>query len=96
MLNGAFSVGTPDCVSHLAEEIPRSRVNVPKAIAAQLGVGFVTGLFYLIAIFYSINDIDALMNNPYTNPLAELYRQATGSKAGSCGLLIVVFLVRCL
>ena len=96
MLNGAFSVGTPDCVSHLAEEIPRSRVNVPKAIAAQLGVGFVTGLFYLIAIFYSINDIDALMNNPYTNPLAELYRQATGSKAVSCGLLIVVFLVRCL
>ncbi|THV77801.1 amino acid transporter [Aureobasidium pullulans] len=92
MLNGAFSVGTPDCVSHLAEEIPRSRVNVPKAIAAQLGVGFVTGLFYLIAIFYSINDIGALMNNPYTNPLAELYRQATGSKAGSCGLLIVVFL----
>lgn len=23
MLNGAFSIGTPDCVSHLAEEIPR-------------------------------------------------------------------------
>jgi choline transport protein len=93
MLNGAFSVGTPDCVSHLAEEIPRASRNVPKAIAAQMGVGFITGLAYLIAIFYSINDIDALMNNPYTNPLAELYRQATGSKAGSCGLLIVVFLV---
>lgn len=23
MLNGAFAIGTPDCVSHLAEEIPR-------------------------------------------------------------------------
>lgn len=23
MLNGAFAVGTPDCVSHLAEEIPQ-------------------------------------------------------------------------
>jgi choline transport protein len=23
MLNGAFSIGTPDCVSHLAEEIPK-------------------------------------------------------------------------
>jgi len=34
---GAFSVGTPDCVSHIAEEIPRPDVNVPKAIAAQMG-----------------------------------------------------------
>lgn len=23
MLNGAYAVGTPDCVSHLAEEIPQ-------------------------------------------------------------------------
>ena len=38
MLNGAYSVGTPDCCSHLAEEIPRPEVNVPKAIAAQMGM----------------------------------------------------------
>jgi choline transport protein len=93
MLNGAFAVGTPDCVTHLAEEIPKPRVNVPKAIAAQMSVGFITGFFYLIAIFYSINDIDALMSTTYTNPLAELYKQATGSRAaGSFGLLVVVFL----
>lgn len=30
MLNGAYAVGTPDCVSHLAEEIPNPRVNIPK------------------------------------------------------------------
>jgi hypothetical protein len=35
---GAYSVGTPDCVSHIAEEIPRPEVNVPKAIAAQMGI----------------------------------------------------------
>lgn len=43
MLNGAYSVGVPDCVSHIAEEIPRPGINVPKAIAAQMVVGFVTG-----------------------------------------------------
>lgn len=36
-VSGAFSVGTPDCVSHIAEEIPRPETNVPKAIAAQMG-----------------------------------------------------------
>jgi choline transport protein len=30
MLNGAYAVGTPDCVSHLAEEIPNPRINIPK------------------------------------------------------------------
>ena len=32
MLNGAFSVGTPDCVSHLAEEVGSPGINIPKAI----------------------------------------------------------------
>lgn len=30
MLNSAYAVGTPDCVSHLAEETPNPRVNIPK------------------------------------------------------------------
>jgi amino acid transporter len=92
MLNGAYAVGTPDCVTHLAEEIPNPRVNIPKAIGAQMVTGLFTAFFYLVAILYSVNDMDALLNNPYTFPLAELYLQATGTRAGSMGLLIVIFL----
>ncbi|KAF2140050.1 uncharacterized protein K452DRAFT_231526 [Aplosporella prunicola CBS 121167] len=92
MLNASFAVGTPDCVAHLAEEIPQPRSNVPKAIAAQMTVGLATAFCYLVAIFYSINDFEALLNNTYTNPLAAVYLQATGSRAGACGLLAVVFL----
>ena len=55
-------------------------------------VGFVTGLIYLIVLFYGVNDIDAVFSTTFTNPLAEVYRQATGSNAGSLGLLIVIFL----
>lgn len=77
---------------HTREEIPNPRVNIPKAIAAQMGVGFITGLIYLIALFYSVNDIDAVFSATFTNPLAEVYRQATGSNGGSLGLMIVIFL----
>jgi choline transport protein len=62
-----------------------------KAIAAQMVVGLFTAFFYMIAIFYAINDLDTLLLNPYGFPLAELYRQATGSRGGSLGLLIVIF-----
>ncbi|KAH7138526.1 amino acid/polyamine transporter I [Dendryphion nanum] len=92
MLNGAYAVGTPDCVSHLAEELPNPRVNIPKALLAQYAVGFITALLYIITIFYSVNDLDSLFSNPWPFPLAELYRQATGSHAGAMGLLIVIFL----
>lgn len=92
MLNGAYSVGTPDCSSHLAEEIPMPSRNIPKAVLAQMGVGFLTGIFYMIAIFYSINDMDAVSNSSYNFPLAEIYYQATGTRGGALGLLVVAFL----
>ena len=89
MLNGAYSVGTPDAVSHLSEEIPNPGKNVPIAIALQMVIGFVTGLVYAIAILYAISDYDALFESVF--PIAEIYRQATGSDAGAVGLLFIMF-----
>ena len=88
MLNGAYAVGTPDCVAHLAEEIPYPQTNVPKAIALQMGIGFLTGLVYLIATLYAISDYNNLFTSVF--PIAEIYRQATGSAAGSTGLLCLL------
>lgn len=88
MLNGAYAIGTPDSVAHLAEEIPRPHVNVPKAIGLQMGIGFISALAYLVAILYSINDYDALSSSAF--PLAEIYAQATGSAAGTIGLLFLL------
>lgn len=76
----------------MAEELPNPRTNIPKAIFAQYAVGITTALLYLITIFYSVNDLDSLFSNPWPFPLAELYRQATNSHAGSLGLLIVIVL----
>ncbi|KAL2070513.1 hypothetical protein VTL71DRAFT_13539 [Oculimacula yallundae] len=89
MLNGAFAVGTPDCVSHLAEEIPNPRRNVPFAIAAQMVTGFVTTFCFAIAIFYSITNMDDVLAAPYF-PLATIYAQASSSRAGTTGLLFLI------
>jgi amino acid transporter len=39
VLNGAFTIGTPDSVTHMAEELPNPRRDLPKAIAAQMILG---------------------------------------------------------
>ncbi|KAF1810707.1 amino acid transporter [Eremomyces bilateralis CBS 781.70] len=92
MLNAAYGVGTPDCVSHLAEEIPNPRTNIPKAIAAQMVVGLITAICYLVTLFYSINDLDAVLNTSNNFPLAEIYHQATSSRGGALGLLLVIYM----
>ncbi|KAL6246315.1 hypothetical protein RBB50_006551 [Rhinocladiella similis] len=88
MLNGAYAVGTPDAVSHIAEEVPNPGKNVPIAIGTQMAIGFFTGLCYIIAIMYAISDYDALFDSAF--PIAEIYRQATGSASGAIGLLCLL------
>ncbi|KAJ5666166.1 uncharacterized protein N7477_008614 [Penicillium maclennaniae] len=83
MLNGAFAVGAIDCVTHIAEEIPQAEKNIPKALACQVLIGFVTGLCYLVSIFYAINDLPKIMGLNSICPLGDIYLQATGSKAGT-------------
>ncbi|KAJ5042180.1 uncharacterized protein L3040_004736 [Drepanopeziza brunnea f. sp. 'multigermtubi'] len=91
MLNGAYAVGTPDCVSHLAEEIPNPKRNVPFAIAAQMVTGFVTTFCYAITIFYAISNLDDVLAAT-SFPLAIIYRQATTTKAGTMGLLFLILI----
>lgn len=40
VLNGAFTVGTPDSISHMAEELAHPKRDLPKAIGVQIGSGF--------------------------------------------------------
>ncbi|KAL8907455.1 MAG: hypothetical protein Q9171_005841 [Xanthocarpia ochracea] len=90
MLNGAYSVGTPDLVTHLAEEVPHR--NLPKAILFQYVFGFFSGLLYLIPLLYGITNIDDVLASVYLFPLADIYRQAAGTKAGAVGLVFVALL----
>ncbi|EMD96311.1 hypothetical protein COCC4DRAFT_55832 [Bipolaris maydis ATCC 48331] len=92
MLNGAYAVGAIDCVTHIAEEIPRPRVNLPKALACQVIMGFVTGFSYLIVVFYATKNLEAIIELETICPIGEMYLQATGSKGGAVGLLIVIIL----
>lgn len=39
VLNGAFTIGTSDSISHLAEELPNPAIDLPKAICAQMALG---------------------------------------------------------
>lgn len=92
VLNGAFTIGTPDAITHMSEELPEPKRDMPKAIAAQIILGTITSFCYAVAILYAISDLDAVLSSSGSFPLAEVYAQATGSPAGTFGLLLIIFL----
>lgn len=92
VLNGAFTIGTPDAVTHMAEELPNPRKDLPRAILAQMGLGTLSAFIFGIALFYGVNDLEAVQNSNGSFPLAQAYFQATGSTAATFGLLFIIFL----
>jgi amino acid transporter len=52
----------------------------------------VTGLTYLITLFYTAPDLSSITATRTVFPLAQIYYQATGSRAATVGLLIVALI----
>ncbi|KAJ4393144.1 hypothetical protein N0V93_002351 [Gnomoniopsis smithogilvyi] len=97
VLNGAFTIGTPDAITHMAEELPHPKKDLPKAIALQIGLGFLYAFAFAITIFYAVTDLDVLQEGINTYPLANIYAQATTDANGNqnlgaqFGLLFIVW-----
>ncbi|KAK4208358.1 amino acid transporter [Rhypophila decipiens] len=96
VLNGAFTIGTPDAITHMSEELPHPKKDLPKAIALQIGLGFLYAFIFGIALCYAITDQSALDLGVNTYPLASIYAQATARSDGSqntgatFGLLFII------
>ena len=75
-----------------ANGFDRPTLNIPRAILVQYIFSLLTGLLYLITIFYAIADLAPLLSSNSIFPLAELYKQATGSSAATVGLLAVALI----
>ncbi|KAK0781856.1 hypothetical protein LTR75_010305 [Friedmanniomyces endolithicus] len=93
MLSGAYTIGTPDGVAHMCEEIPNPKKNIPLGILAQMTTGSISTFFFYIAILYAVTDLTAVFNTPIVAlPLAAMYQQATRSTAGTFGLLLLFYI----
>ena len=65
---------------------------IPITLLFQFSFGLVSSFSYLVAILYSISDLDSILDSQFLFPLASIYQQATQSAAGTLGLLLCAFL----
>ncbi|KAB8258685.1 amino acid/polyamine transporter I [Aspergillus pseudonomiae] len=98
LINPNWIFACLDSATHLAEEVPQPEKNIPIAIMATVGIGFVTSWFYCISMFFSLNDLNKLLNTATGVPILELYYQALDNVPGAIVLetLLLVTGMGCL
>ncbi|KAF5692281.1 cholin permease [Fusarium circinatum] len=92
ILNGAFTIGTLDAITHMAEETKNPKRDLPRAIFLYISIGGVYALAFAIVLGYAISDLSVLQGNSNTFPLAGIYHQATGSAAATFALLFIILI----
>ncbi|AMD21356.1 HER077Cp [Eremothecium sinecaudum] len=90
LINPAWSFSCLDCATHMAFEVKKPERVIPMAIMGTIAIGFVTSFCYVIAIFFSMKDLDAIFNSNTGSPILDIYSQILQSKVGA---LILGFLV---
>ncbi|KAK6379065.1 hypothetical protein LTS17_006769 [Exophiala oligosperma] len=90
LINPAFGFSGFDAAVHFAEEVRHPSMAIPRALLAVVGVNCITCLFFIISLFFSVTNYEAVLTTNTGLPIAEMYRQAGGQAVG-IGLLLVVF-----
>ncbi|EDO17736.1 hypothetical protein Kpol_1033p41 [Vanderwaltozyma polyspora DSM 70294] len=83
LINPAWSFSCLDCATHMAFEVEKPERVIPIAIMGTIAIGFVTSFCYVIAMFFSIRDLDALFASHTGAPILDIYNQALGNKGGA-------------
>ncbi|KAH7339234.1 amino acid/polyamine transporter I, partial [Pyrenochaeta sp. MPI-SDFR-AT-0127] len=75
-----------DAIVHIAEEIPRPSVNIPKALMLTIAVGFFTGLPIIFVFGFCMTDLDTQYS-----ALTTLYEVFGQKKAAAIGYQVTLF-----
>lgn len=80
-----------DAASHLADEVPDPRRDIPKALVSTMVLGTCTGIPIIIALFFAVSDMDAVVSSGVPS-LEILYQAFNGNVAAAIGLQTLVLL----
>ncbi|KAI9675293.1 MAG: hypothetical protein M1817_001196 [Caeruleum heppii] len=93
LINTNWSFACLDAATHLAEEIHRPEKMIPIAIMGTVAIGFTTSWFYSVAMFFSMNNLEGLVEGTDTSvPILQLFFQALRNKAGAIVLECLIML----
>ncbi|CAG8918033.1 unnamed protein product [Penicillium salamii] len=95
LINPNYIYAGIDGAIHLAEECGNANTAVPYALMSTLVIGFLTSFAFVVAMFYCMTDMDAVIHTSTGVPIYEIWVQATRSDVAStlfiCLLACIAF-----
>ncbi|KAK0268519.1 hypothetical protein LTR35_010502 [Friedmanniomyces endolithicus] len=79
----------------MSEETRNAATTIPKVLLLTVGINGALALAFLIAVLYSIGDVNAALNTPTGYPIIEIFYQATGSKPAATAMESAIIIVAC-
>src|SRR5438874_1828013 len=79
----------------MAEEIHNASLVIPRSIVLSILINGLLGFTMIIAVLFTLGDVDRVLSSKTGFPLIEIFLQATNSIAGSAAMasLIVVLAI---
>jgi choline transport protein len=77
----------------MAEEVEDAAITVPRSMITTVVLNGMLGYGFLVAILFSVGNVDTALSTPTTYPIIEIFHQATESKAGTnamCAVLVAM------
>jgi amino acid transporter len=78
LLQSQFTMTGYDASAHMTEETMNADVAGPVGIMMAVGVSFVAGLGYLLALTFGIQDLDRVLNPESGNPIVQIFLDSVG------------------
>lgn len=79
LLTCAFPFTGYDGVAHMSEEIEDAEYVVPKALITSVVLNGAMGFGFMIALLFSLGDLQTILSSPTGYPIIEIFYQTTGS-----------------
>ncbi|KAJ5432609.1 uncharacterized protein N7458_011765 [Penicillium daleae] len=86
-----------DAAMHMAEECTEPEKTVPRTMLAAIGIGFVTGFAYAVAVLYGITDIEEIMTTtgwiPYLVNVQTLRSTTMANAFATLAIIMAIFII---
>ncbi|PQE27665.1 choline transport protein [Rutstroemia sp. NJR-2017a BBW] len=87
---GMFGFIGCDAASHMAEEIESADEVIPKSMIASVGINGLLGFGMVLAILFSMGNVDEVLASPTGFPFIQVFHDATGSNAGATAMTSII------
>lgn len=92
-VSAMFSVLGSDSVAHMAEEVEEAGSIVPRSMVWSFALNVPFTFCMVISYLFCILSLDDALSDPTGYPFIYVFRQATGSAAGTTGMVVVMLIL---